>query len=56
MQRWGTGKKILQELFEQAQTEKVNFFKDKLQYLFYEALPKSGTKTYYKRFDCRILS
>lgn len=56
-ERWGTGKKrFVQELFEQAQKEKVNFFKDKLQYLFYEALAKErdNVNSYYKRFDCRI--
>lgn len=56
-ERWGTGKKrFVQELFEQAQKEKVNFFKDKLQYLFYEALAKKrdNVNSYYKRFDCRI--
>lgn len=55
--RWGTGKKrYVQELFDQAQKEKVNFFKDKLQYLFYEALAKErdNVNSYYKRFDCRI--
>jgi predicted RNA methylase len=55
--RWGTGKKrFVQELFEQAQKEKVNFFKDKLQYLFYEALAqeRDNVNSYYKRFDCRI--
>jgi Alw26I/Eco31I/Esp3I family type II restriction m6 adenine DNA methyltransferase len=55
--RWGTGnKRFVQELFEQAQKEKVNFFKDKLQYLFYEALAKEpdNVNSYYKPFDCRI--
>ncbi|KAB7730213.1 class I SAM-dependent DNA methyltransferase [Rudanella paleaurantiibacter] len=55
--RWGTGKKrFVQELFEQAQTQKLNFFKYKLQYLFYEALAKErdNENSYYKRFDCRI--
>ncbi|GAO28333.1 Eco57I restriction-modification methylase domain-containing protein [Geofilum rubicundum] len=55
--RWGTGKKrFIQDLFEQAQKEKVNFFKDKLQYLFYEALAKErdNVNSYYERFDCRI--
>lgn len=55
--RWGTGKKrFVQELFDQAQKEKVNFFKDKLQYLFYEALAKErdNVNSYYERFDCRI--
>lgn len=56
-ERWGTGKKrFVQELNEQAQAEGVNFFKDKLQYLFYEALAKErdNVNSYYKRFDCRI--
>ncbi|KUK57298.1 MAG: hypothetical protein XD81_1616, partial [Bacteroidetes bacterium 38_7] len=55
--RWGTGnKRFVQELFELAQSEKLNFFKDKLQYLFYEALAKErdNVNSYYKRFDCRI--
>lgn len=55
--RWGTGRKrFVQELFEQAQNKKLNFFKDKLQYLFYEALAKErdNVNSYYKRFDCRI--
>lgn len=55
--RWGTGKKrFVQELFEQSQNQKINFFKDKLQYLFYEALAKErdNENSYYKRFDCRI--
>lgn len=56
-ERWGTGKKrFVQELNEQAQAERVNFFKDKLQYLFYEALAKErdNVNSYYERFKCRI--
>lgn len=56
-ERWGTGKKrFVQELNEQAQAECMNFFKDKLQYLFYEALAKErdNVNSYYERFDCRI--
>lgn len=56
-ERWGTGKKrFVQELYEQAHNKKLNFFKDKLQYLFYEALAKErdNVNSYYKRFDCRI--
>ncbi|WP_433777823.1 Eco57I restriction-modification methylase domain-containing protein [Flavobacterium anhuiense] len=56
-ERWGTGKKrFVQELYEQAHNRKINFFKDKLQYLFYEALAKErdNENSYYKRFDCRI--
>ena len=56
-ERWGRGKKrYVQELNEQAQAEGVNFFKDKLQYLFYEALAKErdNVNSFYERFDCRI--
>ena len=56
-ERWRTGKKrFVQELYEQAETENVNFFKDKLQYLFYEALAKErdNVNSYYERFQCRI--
>jgi hypothetical protein len=55
--RWGTGKKrFVQELNEQAETEGVNFFKDKLQYLFYEALAieRDNVNSYYEHFKCRI--
>jgi hypothetical protein len=55
--RWGTGKKrFVQELFEQAQNKKLNFFKDKLQYLFYDALAKEreNENSYYKPLDSRI--
>ena len=56
-ERWGTGKKrFVQELYEQAQEKGVNFFKDKLQYLFYEALAtqRDNVNSYYERFECRI--
>lgn len=56
-ERWGTGKKrFVQELYEQAHAEGVNFFKDKLQYLFYEALAKErdNKNSYYPPFECRI--
>ncbi|MCC5918491.1 MAG: Eco57I restriction-modification methylase domain-containing protein [Cryomorphaceae bacterium] len=56
-ERWGTGKKrFVQELNEKSQSEGVNFFKDKLQYLFYEALAKErdNVNSYYERFKCRI--
>ena len=56
-ERWGTGhKRFVQNLFEQAQHENANFFKDKLQYLFYEALAKQrdNENSYYQYFDCRI--
>lgn len=56
-EHWGTGKKrFVQKLFDQANAEGVNFFKDKLQHLFYEALAKEreSVNSYYRRFDCRI--
>lgn len=56
---WGKGeKKFMQALYDEAIGEKQNFFKDYLQYLFYEALAKARTSSpdpsYYKRFDCKI--
>lgn len=53
---WGSGEKnFLQRLYEKAEDEGKNFFRDYLQYLFYEALAKQhGEDNYYKRFDCRI--
>lgn len=54
---WGTGSKhFMRHLFEKAQAEGVNFYKDKLQYLFYEALAKErdNVDAYYARFNCRI--
>lgn len=56
---WGKGeKKFMQALYDEATTEKQNFFKDYLQYLFYEALAKARSNSpdpsYYKRFDCKI--
>jgi len=56
-ERWGAGdKRFIQHLFDHAKVKGVNFFKDNLQYLFYEALAKErdNAKSYYKRFDCRI--
>ncbi|MCO5936888.1 Eco57I restriction-modification methylase domain-containing protein [Mucilaginibacter sp. RB4R14] len=55
--KWGSGKKrFVQELFNQSEIENVNFFKDKLQYLFYEALAKErdNENSYYAKLDCRI--
>ena len=54
---WGNGKKsFIQDLFKTSQKEKKNFFRDYLQYLFYEALAKerNNENSYYKEFDCRI--
>ena len=56
-EHWGKGKKrFIQDLFDVSQNEKVNFFKDKLQFLFYEALAKerNNENSFYKHFDCRI--
>ncbi len=54
---WGNGEKhFIQKLFEASKTENKNFFKDYLQYLFYEALAKErdNVNSYYAKFDCRI--
>ena len=56
-QKWGAGnKRFIQDLFDTAQQESKNFYKEYLQYLFYEALAKErdNENSYYKRFDCRI--
>lgn len=54
---WGNGEKhFIQKLFETSKNKKQNFFKDYLQYLFYEALAKerNNIDSYYEKFDCRI--
>ncbi len=54
---WGKGnKRFIQSLFNKAEQKEENFFKDKLQFLFYEALALSreDKNSYYDRFDCRI--
>jgi len=56
-EHWGKGKKrFMQDLFEEAEHKNLNYFKDYLQPLFYEALAKerNNENSYYKRFDCRI--
>ncbi len=56
-EHWGKGdKRFIQNLYEKAQAEGKNYFKDYLQPLFYEALAKerNNDNSYYKRFDCRI--
>lgn len=56
-EHWGKGnKRFMQFLFEEAQRKDLNYFKDYLQPLFYEALAKerNNENSYYKRFDCRI--
>jgi len=56
--KWGQGdRRFVQNLFKKAQEQKVNFFKDKLQYLFYQALATeeaTDQNSYYQRFDSRI--
>lgn len=54
---WGNGEKhYIQKLFETSKNENKNFFKDYLQFLFYEALAKErdNVNSYYEKFDCRI--
>ncbi|SFE06448.1 Eco57I restriction-modification methylase domain-containing protein [Thermophagus xiamenensis] len=56
-ERWGNGdKKFIQTLYNKAVANNKNFFKDYLQYLFYEALAKErkNTDSYYEKFNCRI--
>ncbi|MCM5664267.1 Eco57I restriction-modification methylase domain-containing protein [Galbibacter mesophilus] len=56
-ERWGAGKRhFLQQLFDESLEKNKNFFKDYLQYLFYEALAKErdNENSYYPRFNCRI--
>ncbi|KAA6346191.1 hypothetical protein EZS27_006284 [termite gut metagenome] len=55
-ENWGKGQKnFLQLLFNKAKAEGKNFYKDYLQYLFYEALARQhGDNNYYERFDCCI--
>lgn len=54
---WGNGEKhFIQKLFETSKNENKNFFKDYLQFLFYEALAKErdNENSYYAKFNCRI--
>ena len=54
---WGNGEKhFIQKLFETSKDENKNFFKDYLQFLFYEALAKErdNENSYYAKFNCRI--
>lgn len=55
--KWGEGnKRFLQDLFVIAKSENQNFFKDKLQFLFYEALAKerNNDNSYYDKLNCRV--
>lgn len=56
-QPWGKGeKRFVQKLYEQAENNQENFFRDYLQYLFYQALAKerNNENSYYDKFNCRI--
>jgi type I restriction-modification system DNA methylase subunit len=56
-EKWGKGqKRFIQNLYDTSQQEGNNFFKDKLQHLFYEALAKEreNDNSFYEKFDCRI--
>lgn len=55
-EKWGNGQKnFLQSLYQKSVDEGRNFFREYLQYLFYEALASQhGSDNYYKRFNCRI--
>jgi len=56
---WGKGdRKFLQNLFETANKEGENYYAEKLQFLFYEALASDREDEldpdYYQRFECKI--
>ncbi len=56
-ERWGKGqKRFIQGLFKKSKEQNQNFFRDNLQYLFYEALAeeRNNNDSYYERFNCRI--
>ncbi len=56
---WGKGeRRFLQKLFADADKARQNYYVEKLQFLFYEALANDRKDqfdpSYYQRFDCRI--
>ena len=56
-EKWGAGQRhFLQQLYDESLEKNKNFFKDYLQYLFYEALAKErdNDNSFYPRFNCRI--
>lgn len=56
-EKWGAGKRdFLQQLYDESLEKNKNFFKDYLQYLFYEALAKErdNDNSFYPRFNGRI--
>jgi len=55
--KWGEGSRtFLRDLYNQAESEKKNFFDSYLKHLFYEALnhDRSDVDHYYSMFNCRI--
>ncbi|MDE1152832.1 MAG: Eco57I restriction-modification methylase domain-containing protein [Micavibrio sp.] len=56
-QKWGNGSRtFLRDLYDKAKSQKLNFFNEYLEPLFYEALNRdhSDNNHYYKLFDSRI--
>lgn len=56
---WGEGsRRFLRERYQQTETEGRNYYRDFLQYLFYEALAckreEQDDPGYYHRFQCRV--
>lgn len=56
---WGKGsKRFLRERYQQIESAGGNYYRDFLQYLFYEALAckreEQDDPGYYERFDCRV--
>lgn len=56
---WGAGSKhFMRDRFEQVNKDRGNYYRDFLQYLFYEALADERKDQddpgYYARFDCRV--
>ncbi|MGI6655460.1 MAG: Eco57I restriction-modification methylase domain-containing protein [Desulfobulbus sp.] len=58
-QAWGEGtRRFLRERYQQAEEKGQNYYRDFLQYLFYEALAckreEQDDPGYYERFQCRV--
>ena len=53
---WGTGdKKFLSNRFQQISEQNQNYYRDFLQFLFYEALAQQhGADSWYAQFNCKI--
>jgi len=57
--KWGSGsRRFMRDHFGRIAEEGINYYRDFLQYLFYEALAKErkdqDDPDYYQRFDCKI--